>query len=187
MENIQLTLPLCLPETESSEARWNERLCHELAECLRICARAGIRTGPVRWIRVNPRLNCAWGRCICNLTEGTYAIEINRALMGPSVPELSLKKTILHELCHTVADGHGHKGGWRMAAMRLNQFYGLRLSRAATAEELMVQEIPKAGKARYVFRCCGCGAVVERSRRCPFVNHSERYRCGNCGGRFERI
>ena len=194
IEIIQTLLPLLMTGTEDDPsvdperlAGWNERLVRELKECEMICSHAGIRTGKVTGIRVNPGLNCAWGRCITSRSEGTHEIEINRALMSESIPNLSLKKTILHELCHTVKDGHGHKNGWLEAAARLKQVYGLQLSRTNTAEELSVTEIPEKELARFVFRCIVCGAVVERSRHSAFVDHYERYRCGNCGGRFEPV
>ncbi len=194
IEIIQTVMPLLFPEPdedwgEKSEEYddWNEHLKKELHECIMICDHAGIRTGKVTAIRINPRLNFAWGRCITNRSEGTHVIEINKALMDESVPNLSLKATILHELCHTVKDGHGHKKGWLAAAERLNKVYGLQLSRATSAEELSVKENPDKQVPKFVFRCVVCGAVVERARHSSFVDHNERYRCGNCGGRFERI
>ena len=128
-----------------------------------ICSHAGIRTGKITGIRVNPGLNCAWGRCITSRSEGTHEIEINRALMSESVPNLSLKKTTLHELCHTVKDGHGHKNGWLEAAARLKQVYGLHLSRTNTSEELSVPKVLEKDPAGFDMRCIvGC-IVVDRS------------------------
>ena len=194
IEIIQ-TIPLQLfpePEKERNEDPeqfeiWNERLKKELHQCEMICSHAGIVTGKVTAIRINPRLNSAWGRCITDRTEKTHVIEINKALMGESVPNLSLKATILHELCHTVKDGHGHKKGWLTAAERLKKVYGLRLSRATSTEELSIKEEPDKQVPGFVFRCVVCGAVVKRTRHSKFVDHVESYRCGNCGGRFERI
>ena len=170
IEIIQTILPLFMegPEDDPScdtekISAWNERLVRELKECEMICSHAGIRTGNVTGIRVNPRLNCAWGRCITSRSEGTHEIEINKALLSESVPDLSLKKTILHELCHTVKDGHGHKNGWLEAAARLKQVYGLNLSCTNTAEELSVTEVLEKEPARFIFGCIVCGMVEDRS------------------------
>jgi len=170
IEIIQTLLPLLMTGTEDDPsvdperlAGWNERLVRELKECEMICSHAGIRTGKVTGIRVNPGLNCAWGRCITSRSEGTHEIEINRALMNESVPDLSLKKTILHELCHTVKDGHGHKNGWLEAAARLKQVYGLQLFSTNTSEELSVPEVLEKDPAGVDIRCIvGC-IVVDRS------------------------
>ena len=188
---IQTILPIFLEEeTQETEVPpiLNERLERSLRECEMICDHAGIKTGKVTEIRVNPLLKSAWGRCITDRITGTYKIEINESLLGDSVPDLSLKRTIIHELCHTVKDGHGHKKGWREAADRLKKVYGLELSPSNTAEELCVPDSLSQGSViRYVFRCTECGQIIERSRRSKFVENPERYRCGICGGTFEQI
>ncbi len=40
---------------------------------------------------------------------------------------------------------------------------------------------------RYVFECTGCGQRTGRYRSCRFVEQTDRYRCGDCGDRFEQI
>ena len=188
---IQTVLPI-FPEEEPEETEvpsiLNERLKQSLHECEMICRHAGIKTGKITDIRVNPLLRSAWGRCITDRIAGTHIIEINEVLLDDSVPDLSLKRTIIHELCHTVKDGHGHKRGWLEAAHRLKQVYGLQLSPANSAEELFVpNKLSQNPVIRYVFRCTDCGMVIERCRRSKFVDNPEKYRCGNCGGTFEQL
>ena len=188
---IQTILPI-FSEAEPKETEvltiQNERLKQSLYECELICRHAGIKTGKITDIRVNPLLKSAWGRCITDRIAGTHAIEINEALLNDSVPDLSLKRTIIHELCHTVKDGHGHKKGWRDAADRLKKVYGLQLSPANSAEELFVPNaLSRDPVIRYVFRCTACGLIIERSRRSKFVDNPDRFRCGNCGGTFEQL
>ncbi len=141
IEIIQTILPIFLEE-ELKEPEvpgiLNEKLKRSLHQCEMICRHAGIKTGEITDIRVNPLLRSAWGRCITDRINGTHTIEINEALLDNSVPELSLKRTIIHELCHTVKDGHGHMKGWRDAADRLEKVYGLRLSPSNSAEELFI-------------------------------------------------
>ena len=188
---IQTILPIFLEE-ESQDTEvtsiLNERLERSLRECEMICDHAGIKTGKITGIRVNPLLRSAWGRCITDRINGTHRIEINEALLDDAVPDLSLKRTIIHELCHTVKDGHGHKKGWREAADRLKKEYGLQLSPANSAEDLSVpRNLSQDPVIRYVFRCTDCGQIIQRSRRSKFVENPERYRCGNCGGTFEQL
>ena len=188
---IQTILPIFLEE-EAKEpdvpSILNERLKQSLHECEMICEHAGIKTGKISEIRVNPLLRSAWGRCITDRITGMHKIEINEALLDDSVPDLSLKRTIIHELCHTVKDGHGHKKGWLEAADRLKKVYGLQLSPANSAEDLSIPiELSQEPTIRYLFRCTGCGLVIERSRRSKFTNNPDGYRCGNCGGTFERL
>lgn len=188
---IQTVLPIFL-EAEPKETEvpciLNERLKQSLHECEMICRHAGIKTGKITDIKVNPLLKSAWGRCITDRIAGTHVIEINEALLDDSVPDLSLKRTIIHELCHTVKDGNGHKRGWREAADRLKKVYGLQLSPANSAEDLSVpSRLSQVPAIRYVFRCADCGLVIERYRRSKFVDNPEKYRCGNCGGIFEKV
>ena len=88
----------------------------------------------------------------------------------------------------TIQDGHGHRKGWREAADRLEAVYGLQLSPANSAEDLLVpSSLSQVPSVRYVFRCSDCGLIIERYRRSKFVDSPERYRCGNCGGTFEQL
>ena len=188
---IQTILPV-FPEEEPNEAEvqpiLNERLERSLHECEMICRHAGLKTGMITDIRVNPKLKSVWGRCITDRIAGTHRIEINEVLLADSVPDLSLKRTIIHELCHTVKDGHGHKNGWLEAAERLKKVYGLQLSPTNSAEELLIpKSLVQEQEVRYVFRCTGCGLVIKRYRRSKFVDNTDQYRCGNCGGTFEQL
>ena len=176
------------PETEDRSDLHKEKLDNTLKECIKACSNAGIRLGKITGIRVNPRLHYAWGRCINNRVSNTYEIEVSSELLSPAVPDLSLKKVIFHELCHTVKDGHGHKAGWRLAAMMLDHVYGIKLSASSSPEELGIPERePVEAKIHYVFRCRDCGMIITRCRRSEFVDNPDRYRCGICGGKFEKL
>ena len=140
---IQISLPFFGEEDKTDAEKYrplNEKLNGMLKECVKACSNAGIKTGKVTGIRINPGLNSSWGRCITDRIEGTHEIEINKVLLDESVPDLSLKKVILHELCHTVRDGHGHKNGWLIASKKLEHTYGIRLSAVSSAEELRIPE-----------------------------------------------
>ena len=129
----------------------------------------------------NPTTNCGYP-----IKEGYSCIEINRNLLAGCVPESSLRNTILHELCHTVPNGSGHKKGWLNAANKIYAKYGIHLSATNSAESLgIVPELCRTDK--YVFRCKNCGQVVSYSRRTKFVKNPSDYRCGICKGKFEMI
>ena len=167
-----------------------DKLYRLLDECEEMCKQAGIVTGPVSSIVVNPQLNYAWGRCIRKhdfCYRDIFVIEINRKLLNRSVPEQSLRNTILHELCHTVEDGFGHKKGWRSAANRIETEFDIHLTVTNTADSLYVFDADPDSAPKYIFRCCGCGQVIKRNRQSKFVKHYQNYRCGCCGGQFEKI
>ena len=176
------SVPNCLAEKNESKQKLLDSL---LEECTNICVSADIKVGKVVSIIVNEKLCNAWGRCIFPCNSSGFTIELNKDLLKESVPISSIKKVILHELCHTVPDGDGHKKGWKKAVEKLKPF-GYQLTRCSSAKELRVPE-KSNDEYKYVFRCQGCGILIRRFKASKFVRNYGRYKCGMCGGKFERI
>ena len=183
---VQISIFDVMGEIELSSEAIDEKLYKLLCECEAMCKKAGLQIGYVKKIYINKRLNFAWGRCVTKIKEGYSNIEINQKLLSEHVPESSLRNTILHELCHTVPNGSGHKRGWRAAANKIKDVYDIQLSVTNSAKSLgVIPELCSADK--YIFRCSGCGQVVSYSRRTKFVKNTSDYRCGICKGKFEMI
>ena len=162
-----------------------EFLDNLLEECQTICISAGINIGNIYSISINEKLCRVWGRCVPIGNRLSFLIELNKDLLKESVPITAIKSVILHELCHTVPDGHGHKKGWKDAAEKLKPF-GFQMHRCSSPDELDVPEKSNE-EYKYVFRCRGCGNLVKRFKASKFVRNYSHYRCALCGGEFEQI
>lgn len=135
-------------------------------------------------IKWNSRAKNRWGLCHRDLRKQLYTISINSVLKNVDVKKL--EQTILHELCHTTPEGHGHKGQWKRYAERLNEAYGYKIKRTNSCEEfgLSTDEYKKQN-AKYFFVCSGCGKVVSRKRQSDFTKHLDHYSCRKCGSVFK--
>ena len=154
------------------------------AQCLQELTALGIQCGIVRQVVADGRTKGSWGSCRRN-PDGSFRIAINPKLLADSTPPESLRQTMLHELLHTAAPGEGHKGRWKELAHRVNCALGTRIKRTASWEEQGLDG-EKDAAIRYRYACAGCGREVVRYRACPFTRHPNRYRCGHCGGKFQK-
>ena len=154
-----------------------------VAECKADLDSIGIRYGcVVRW-EINTRAKRRWGQCE-KLLGGFYAISISARLLQDDVNDMAVKNTILHELLHTVKGCHGHTGLWANLAAKVNRCLPqYTIQRRTDAEEKSVER----ADPRYVLKCTGCGKEYGRYRMTDFVRCPRSYRCGDCGGDFERI
>lgn len=109
-----------------------------------------------------------------------------------TVSDEEFENTLLHEMCHLYKDaGHGHGTMWKSYAHIASEVSGLDIKRCrniegvySDREERRKELIAKSG---LVFKCIGCGQVVSRTRRSNFTEHYGRYRCGRCGGHFDKV
>lgn len=92
--------------------------------------------------------------------------------------EKEVKDTILHEIAHTLAGcQNGHNEVWKAKCRQI----GANPERCYDAVKV------KQPEHKYKMRCKDCGKVSGRHRMCSFIKNPERWRCGVCGGKFERI
>lgn len=161
---------------------------HDLQEAYRQCLQQlrdlGISCGNVRKVAADGRTKRAWGTCRRD-ADGSFRIAINPKLLSEDVPVSSLKETLLHELLHTAAPGAGHGGLWKTLANRVNGALGTNIRRTASWAEQGMDE-SRDPTIRYRYVCTGCGAALVRFRACPFTRDPGRYRCGICGGKFQK-
>ena len=161
---------------------------HDLQElylcCRKELAALGISCGSVSRVVADGRTVRAWGTCRRE-RDGSFRITINPKLLGDEVPVSSLRETLLHELLHTAAPGAGHSGRWRDLAEQVNSALGTNIRRTATWADQGL-DMQKDSAIRYRYECAGCGSLLVRFRACAFTKHPERYRCGVCGGKFQK-
>lgn len=141
---------------------------------------AGIVPGNIVCVRPNSRSKRYWGWC--KRRNGVYIIEISTKLLEDSVPDVSTKNTIVHEILHSAKDGMGHKGAWKQYADIINAKYPhYHISRTNSAESLGVR--PDAPEDhRYNVICQSCGHIYNYDRWCKVLQNPSHYHCGSCGG-----
>lgn len=159
----------------------------ELAfRCRAELASLQIPYGKVKIWSVNCRAKTRWGLCK-KLPDGTYEIEIAKALLQDDVSDIAVKNTIIHELLHTCPGCFKHTGRWKQYADRVNRFlpqYNIKCS--TSAEEKGVAIRRKAPVYHYILKCVTCGQEIKRQKKSAVIEHPEHYRC-KCGGKLSRI
>ena len=68
------------------------------------------------------------GVCIHDRRTGKYRITISKYLVN----EDDKLNTMLHELCHSCADGHNHGYGWKCHAYKIYKLYNIVLTRCSS-------------------------------------------------------
>lgn len=157
------------------------------SECMVMLDDLGIEYGNVVDWSVNTRAKNRWGQCR-KLPNGNFTINISSRLLEDDISFDSVADTVLHELIHTVDGCFNHGEQWQRIAHKVNVVYGYNIKRCSTADEKGVEEIYSAPKPiKHQFRCVCCGKVYSRTRDSKFTKNYENYRCGVCGGEFEKL
>ena len=154
-----------------------------LQTCQKQCDKLGIPYGSVFDISPSKRAQKRWGTCF--VTPFGSRIVINRELLKKGVSEKALLDTVMHELLHTCPGCADHQETWKRYAAMVNAAYGYDVKRCTSPEEKGIK--PTLENVRYRFRCTACGSIVERTRASAFTKNPAGYRCGKCGGTFERL
>lgn len=156
------------------------------AQCRAELASIQIPYGKVRIWSVNCRAKARWGLCK-KLPDGTYEIEIAKALLQDDVDDIAVKNTVIHELLHTCPDCFKHTGRWKQYADKVNRLLPqYNIKRTTSAEEKGVEVRRKEPEYRYILRCNSCGNEIKRQKKTAVIDHPEHYRC-TCGGKLIRI
>ena len=98
--------------------------------------------------------------------------------------EKELLHTMIHELLHTYKDSHNHGPNWKKRAAIIKEKTGIEIERIHH-DIPGLEEVDKKNKAG--FRCQKCGHEVYRGYSSKFTKNYSFYRCGMCGGEFEKI
>ena len=161
----------------------NEYLNRVAEDCMEVLTNLSIPYRNVTEFVINRRAK-RWGQCK-RLPDG-FRISINHLLVDGK-HEDGLRETLYHELLHTCPDCMNHGQKWKRYASTVKCATGYSIKRANTAEEKGLTVEEKIRPAKYVFRCTGCGEILEYHRKCKMVVEPWRFRCANCHGTFERI
>lgn len=147
----------------------------------------GIKYGRVSNWTVNTRAKCRLGQCR-KIAAGLFDINISEALLKEDVDDQITINTIMHELLHTVPGCFTHKGKWKLYADYVNKkLPQYTIKRVSKESEVDITIDRKQPVFKYILRCTKCGQEVKRQKETKVITNYKRYRCGNCGGRLERI
>jgi len=153
--------------------------------------------GNIVEITVNSRAKRRWGQCrrefAGRASNGepryNYYINISQILLDERVPIESLQNTIIHEILHTCPGCSNHGEEWKRRAATVKKKLGYNIKRCTDSDEKGIDDslIKDYRKPRYIVRCKKCGREVGKQRMCSMVKNPWQWRCGVCGGDFERL
>ena len=147
----------------------------------------GIKYGKVSNWTVNTRAKCRLGQCRI-ITSSLFDINISEALLKEDVDNQITLNTIMYELLHTVPGCFTHKGKWKLYADYVNKkLPQYTIKRVSKESEVNITIDRKQPVYKYILRCSKCGQEVKRQKETKVITNHKRYRCGDCGGRLERI
>ncbi len=133
--------------------------------------------GPV----INRRARSRFGRC--TKTKFGYVIEVSSRILV--CEEKEIETIMLHELLHTCPNCMNHGSLWKKYAEQVNRKYGYQITPRTSYEKLGIENPGSREPVKYTIVCVQCGQEIKRRRRCPLVDHIDRYKCGKCGGKLE--
>lgn len=147
----------------------------------------GIKYGKVSNWTVNTRAKCRLGQCR-KIAGDLFDINISEAVLKDDIDKQIALDVIMHELLHTVKGCFNHGDKWKKYAEYINwKLPQYNIRRVATKSETALVIERKPPVYRYILRCTKCGQEIKRQKVTKVVTNYKRYRCGNCGGKLERI
>ena len=141
-------------------------------ECMSMLDNVDIEYGNITKWEINTRAIQRWGQC--KKRNGNFIISISHK---------ALETTVLHELLHTVDGCMNHGNNWQKVANQVNMCYGYNIKRTTSTEEKGIEREPY----KYVVKCQNCGIKVGRYKMSSLIQQPQNWKCGCCGGKFERI
>ena len=150
-------------------------------ECMSMLDNVGIEYGNIKNWEINTRAIKRWGQC--KKRDGGFIISISNKLLDDSVDNKALETTVLHELLHTVNGCFNHGNKWQNMANKINNRYGYNIKTTTSHEEKGIEREPY----KYMVKCQSCGREVGRYKMSSIIQNPQNWKCGCCGGKFERI
>lgn len=166
-------------------------------DCIQMMDEIGIDYGYIKSVTVNTRAKGRWGQCRSEFKgwnvygDPTYShtINISSILLDERTPLEALQSTIIHEILHTCPGCQNHGRNWEWRAEKVKRELGYKINVAESADDKAISSevIKDYNKPKYKVRCKKCGREVGKYRMCKIIKYPENWRCGKCGGDFERI
>jgi len=158
-------------------------------ECIAELDSIGIEYGKIVNVKINTRAQKRLGVCKGYSPNPyscwTHTIEISTRVLEDYVDDKVTKNVIIHEILHSCPNCRHHDSEWQKLAAKVNRELGYKIQRVYSPEEYGLKPLPKPER-KYVIVCTKCGQEVKRAKRTKVITNPERYRCGRCGGTFER-
>lgn len=161
----------------------NERLQELFEMAIQMVKDVEIELEPINdKVLINTRKSSDWGYCLYR-RDKNYIYVCQNLLY---VSEHDIMTTLLHEVLHSTPGCHNHGSLWKARADKVNKKYGYNIKRITSQVEkgLNVEEL---NLHKYMVKCDKCGMVVGRNRMSNLIKDTSRFKCANCGGKFNRI
>lgn len=139
----------------------------------------------INTITVNHR--CKSRRGCCKNMHSIWGCDIEISGYMLDYPEKEILTTMVHELLHAFKDSRGHKGMWKIRAMRLSRVTGLQIQRTRHIEADDHREPSRIETKLINCKCEKCGYITHNYRECRFTRRPNLYTHRKCGGHFIRI
>lgn len=161
-------------------------------ECIDELDSIGIKYGRIVRVEVNTRAKKRYGQCRMVIRsrdwdECRYSINISSCLLEDDLPDDGVKNTIIHEILHSCEGCMNHGERWKQKADYINIKLGYNIKRTSSCEEKGLSREIQVPNYKFMYKCKNCGKTVGRMRKSKFTESYNRYRCGACGGEFEKI
>lgn len=119
-------------------------------------------------------------------------IVLNKTCIN-NASDMDLRALIIHEVAHATKeaafDNHGKI--WENVGNTIGAKYGIKVTKLCDLKttEQLDSDMFKVKKLapKYSVRCPKCNHVWEFSRMCNTIKNPEKYRCGSCKVKLERI
>ena len=115
-----------------------------------------------------------------------HHIEISKWVMD--LDDTIIKNTIMHEIIHCIPYCNNHGDTFKKYALYINKNLNYNISRLGNKKEDYEKsniDFEEENDYKYKILCKECGQIIYRKRL--HKNFENRYRCGICGGKFEKI
>ena len=142
-----------------------------------------IEIGNITKIELNYRAKGRFGQCH-KKKNGTYELNFNYLIFDDKANDDAIITCMIHEILHTCKGGMTHKGEWKRLANVVREKTGYNVTRCNSYSDFGIEE---PNRRNYVFRCEKCGQEIVRERMSDFVKRYDKYRCGECHGKFQFI
>ena len=156
--------------------------------------RKGLSVYPIREVKLSTHCTRRFGQCTYHRNKYGEIVEVTITISSICFHNTKncLRDTILHELCHAMPNGQGHKEGFHNNARKVMKLYdNCHIDRCTTQEEAKinreyVKSIGKDRKYKYKVVCkhCGCSYRYKKETRLVKLlkagTHNTQYSCGRC-------